>query len=235
MRITVLKDGNILVHDGDEVRVMDKDDPLDILPAFRAPVAFQPGLTVLELLTALRPWSVVLSAAGWMDFEAWYAAMSATGEPDELDESERLAAIELFPYFHAARQPGDGGKQAAISFNWRPLGRFATPRVDEAGKVDAHCSISFCDPRLIGSLPISISKIPVVERHVLDCARTVLRERQPGIYERLTVEPSLFDTIVLGFLDEISFFGNPDEAAEAAEELRETLAEIRLTELGQEA
>lgn len=225
MRVLIRKCGDIEVYEhGEDVVTLDADDPLAILPVFRAYVEFEEGLTPFHLMKALKPWSIVLSEAGWLDFDAWSIAMEKpllkeVSTPDE----ERLMGIELHPdiSIQSRRRRGGGDKDAELFVNWRPLGRYAVPHADVSGRVVETCSISFVDPREIGHLPISIvEKAPVIEMggsgkggHLPD--------------KSYKCGPTFFDTVVLGFLDDISFHGSPERTQDIADNVKDIFAQIK--------
>lgn len=224
MRMVIRKCGEIEVHEhGEPVETLDVHDPLAILPAFRAYVEFEEGLTPFHLMKALEPWSVVLSEAGWLDFEAWFRAMEKpllkeVSAPD----GERLSGIELHPRItiQGRRRRSGVKKDADLYVNWRPLGRYAVPQDHGNGRIEETCSISFVDPREIGHLPITI-----VENSAIRGINTDIDSKMSEQSFRCC--PTLFDTVVLGFLDEISFHGNPEATQDVADYLKEAVTKIR--------
>lgn len=230
MRIVIQRDGRIAVCEhGSGDSYADPANPYDILRLFRAQVEFEPGLTAFQMMKALRPWSAALSAAGWIDFDAWFAAMEKPPISLAGEDSERLSGIELHPEASVNRFDDDGGRSASIHIYWRPLGRYANPEPNSFGRVEEHCSISFTDPRLIGHLPLSIRhtvKVKDSRSHAPWGEDPILPQSSPGVYDRIVDYPSFFDGVVLGFLDDISFHGSPEDTDDVAEGLREAVEEI---------
>lgn len=232
MRILIRNDGEVIVDEDGEERPADRSDPFDVLRWFRARVEMEEGITAFRMMRALSPWSGALSAAGWLDFDAWLAAFSAPMLEEAVpgDDKSRLSGIELHPVAHVCRSEHGGARAASVSVEWRPLGRYAEPVRRPGGRVEELCSVSFCDPRLIGHLPLSVHttlKVQDIRTRRPWGEQPVLAEALPGVYDMLVEHPTFYDTIVLGFMDDISFHGSPGDTAEVADGLRQAVDEIR--------
>jgi hypothetical protein len=130
-----------------------------------------------------------------------------TANGDWADEDERPVAIELIPSLDMHRSKLPGGTQTSVNPSWRTVGRLATGTGE-----DGRCSISFSSPRHLGQLPISISTAV----HVRDIKvglpwgeDPAIPNSVPGVYDRIADYPTFFETVVLGFLDDISLHGTP--------------------------
>lgn len=72
-----IRNGTIIIAEHHEPdRIMDATDHLALLSHVRSLPAFEPGLTLAELIRCLRPWADVLSRLGWCDFKAWDRALA---------------------------------------------------------------------------------------------------------------------------------------------------------------
>jgi len=233
MHVVIQRDGRILIQEnGEEDRFADPSDPLAIVACFRATVELEEGLTSAQLMRALRPWSAVLSRAGWMDFDAWIAAldrpfMKVAGDDDG---EGRIVSIELVPTFDVFRGKRPDGIELSIHPAWRPLGN----RVDASGAEMEQCSLSFVDPREYAHLPLIINeKVSVKDVQSMPPfgQEAILPDALPGTYDRIAQAPFLFDTIVLGFLDDISYHGSPEDTAEVGESLAGMVRDIQSGEI----
>ncbi|MBF5096590.1 hypothetical protein F1643_21615 [Azospirillum sp. INR13] len=242
--VRLMRNGTIIIAEHREPdRIMDATDHLALLGHVRSLPEFEPGLTVAELMRCLRPWAEVLSRMGWCDFDAWDRALApphlrlvgdTDGKPTAQDEPP-VAEMVITPTITAtAERTG----QWALDIAWETLGVFAWPRVDDhTGHQDLYCSLSFSPPAEWAHLPIRIEHHAKISN--MDFAGTGRRLLTDAVastkHAPSTIEvfPSFLDAIVLGFLDDISFHGSPEETLEVREEVFE-LAEGVRNELGVE-
>lgn len=231
MHIVIQRNGNLVVRErGAEDNVLDPSDPFAIVDVFRAVVELEEGISPFQMMRAMKPWSGVLSEAGWLDFDEWFKAMERPFVQVAGDEADRLAGIEIYPVVDVRRTKCGDIREAEVSVSWRPRGRYLHPVEGHGDRIDAYCSLSFVDPRLLGHLPVTI----VREASVNDtraCAPwrevPVLPSSIPRVYDRLVCTPTFFDTVVLGFLDDISVHGTPETTQEVADELRHCVDRIK--------
>lgn len=214
MLVAISRDGSVTVSEhGEEDRVLDPADPLAILPCFRAAVELEEGVTAAQLMRALKPWSAVLSRAAWCDFDAWATAMDRPFIEEAEDADDRIACLEITPSVHYYGK----GADRTVSTSWQLSGRYEKPLTGPDGHTFETCSVAFCDPRLIGGLPIRI----------VDRAPTIDFDRNKDVErEEIGVETDFFSTIVLGFLDDLSFHGSPEDTEEVGDGIRRSVAEI---------
>jgi hypothetical protein len=212
MHVVIRKCGTVECHrSGGEVDTLDASDPFAILRIMRSSVEFEVGLTPFHLMRALRPWDGALSACAWIDFDPWLRAMEGPLLKVAVADDERLSGIEIHPSVNVRRMAKGGKREAKFTIDWRTLGRYASPVASSGGRVDETCSVSFMDPREIGHLPISIIDKPsVMEIGSPRGTKGVFREGA-DIDWTFSCVPTFFDSVVLGFLDDISFHGNPEE------------------------
>lgn len=190
------------------------------------------GLTSAQLFRALQPWSELLSRTAWIDFDAWQNSVVppplhvVTNEQEhEFDKEPPLDAVMVHPVLTLHK---DGkAKTAPVTFDirWQTSGRYASPRPNGFGGEDRFCSLSFADPATWAHLPLLIDPVCRVDDYaLLGSVTSALQGAEVG---RLQVEPSLFDTIILGFLDDISFHGTPSDAATIGDDLSAMVADIK--------
>ena len=230
------KDGSIIVAEhGQPDRPLDPADPLDLLSQIRSLPEFEDGLTVGEMVSCLRPWSAVLSRMGWLDFDAWDAAIKAAPavrdacDPFFSAEEPPVAAIVISPVL---TERIDKKGNMTLLTRWDSHGEYAWPCVNaETGHQDLYCSLSFLPPSEMASLPIRIDDRAWINtqdfRHK---GRRILAhgiESTGGTPSMLRGPACFFDTVVLGFLDDISFHGDPEETKDVGEHLASLVAEIK--------
>lgn len=230
MNITIQRDGMILVREHDEAdRYLDIDDPLAILNCLRAGVEFEDGLTVRQLMKALRPWGDVIGHLAWMDFEAWFESVDQTyliSVAAEHDGEQELSCLEIYNVISVHRFEAG---VAHLSSRWDFHGRYAKPEV-VMGRLEEVCSLSFTSPRSYANLPIKIIEKATVEDIRVgppDGMRPILFESLAGSHDELKTYSSFFDVVILGFLDNLSFYGDPEDAEERAEYIGGLVADIR--------
>ncbi|MFP5514822.1 MAG: hypothetical protein ACLGJC_17270 [Alphaproteobacteria bacterium] len=228
--VRLMRNGTIIIAEHREPdRIMDATDHLALLGHVRSLPEFEPGLTVAELMRCLRPWAEVLSRMGWCDFDAWDRALApphlrlvgdTDGEPTAQDEPPVVEMVITPTITATAERTGHW----ALDIDWETLGVFAWPRVDdETGRQDLYCSLSFSPPAEWAHLPIRIERHAKISN--MDIAATGRRLFTNAVastkhaLSTIEVFPSFLDTIVLGFLDDISFHGSPEETLEVRDEV----------------
>jgi hypothetical protein len=227
MEITVQRDGRIAVREhGEEPRFLDAADPLAILSVFRAVIVFEEGLTLRQLARAVRPWSAIVGRAAWMDFDAWFRELDKTHLVAGGEVMDDLECVEIYCGIDVHR---DEDGSVRIETHWDFHGVYAVP-VERHGYVDKVCSLSFSAPKSYSNLPLRINAAPQVQD--MDVGppkgkRPILRESLPGVYDRIELLPTFFDTVVLGLFDKISFHGSPEETGEIGESLSSMAEQIR--------
>lgn len=239
MRIVIQRDSRIAIFEHrDEMRYADVDDPMDILHWLRASVEFEEGLTVRQLMKSLRPWKETIGHLAWMDFDAWFSSIDKTHlvpvDAEIDDEEPDLECLEIYNIISIHRYEEE--KVAYISDHWDFHARYVRPTVSMGMEIDT-CSVSFSPPHIYANLPIKID----VKTDVIDLAvgppegmRPILKEAMPGSFDHLSVPPTFFDTVILGFLDNLSFHGTPNEAQEAGDHIFGLVAEIKDRQLDKE-
>jgi len=233
MEITIQRDGRIAIREHDsEVRYADPADQFAIFQLFRAHTIFEEGLTLRQLMKALRPWKGVLSQAAWMDFDAWLAAADKTHVTDvaENDTDEDVVSVEIYCIIDLYRQ--DNGT-LNISSHWDFHGRFAKPVDLGSGHLTDVCGLSFTAPKEFANVPIFINPVPSIHDIAVgppEGKRPILSEASPGAYDRIELTPTLFETVILGLLDNLSFHGDPEDTEDRRDEIVGMVAEIKARE-----
>lgn len=200
------------VEIGQPDTLLDREEPLAILDLLRASVQFEPGLTAGGLLRCLSPWSDILSRLGWISLEAWTSraakahlrlAQAPTEDPEAIDALVIRPVVGRHP---RRRQPD------VLSVHWSVFGRFAKPVLYPG----------FSKPEHFGS----ISLLPIEEWINLPVL-LVEEAAFPGEDGTVCIESSLYDTIILGFLDEISASGDPDDVSHIRQTILKAVDEIK--------
>ena len=241
--LLVCRNASILVREtGQPDRLLDPADPLAILAHLRSRTSFEEGLTSAGLMRALRPWAEVLSRMAWIDFDAWDKAVTKPdlrvvgpgSSPPERTDDPPLAAVEIAPVLEMYRR-----RRGHLEFyaSWRTSGRYSRLRIcPHSGAEDIHCSLSFTRPSEWAHLPLVLGERAWTAE--LDATprgrasgddRTILfpPHLASGRLDPSPIEmtPVFFDAVVLGFLDDISHFGDPDESAEIGAEIEGRITE----------
>lgn len=233
MRLSIHRDGRLVIHEHGELeRELEKSDPLALATAFRAVVELENELTCAQLFRALAPWANLLSRAAWIDFETWLGSASRTplrlvraDTATQSDDEPPLDAVIVHPVLSVLRDHPRNLSPATLNICWRTSGRYASPRPDGFGGEDRFCSLSLSPPEEWAHLPLIIDTSMMVDD--VDSFRRDVASLQAVVDEKLRAEPTLFETIILGFLDDISFHGTPAEAVETRDELLARLDEAR--------
>lgn len=205
------RDG-VRVGRGDRPAVpLDARDPTALLAHLGDAVSFAEDLTAGCLMRALSPWSASLSILTGSDMRDWTASVGGSqAKPAEAAptpaEGERLSSVVVEPVLVL----GGSGGPVTLAVEWRvhceseeaPGTRFALP----------------ADPFLWAHLPFRLRTRARAEGAAAGSA-TVLAG--------LTVEPNLCDTVVFGFLGEISDAPTPAAALARETALKRELAMFR--------
>lgn len=232
-RLVFSKSGDVAVHENDEpVAFLDRDDPWAILRFLRATVELEEGMSSAQFMRALRPWGAVLSRISWCDFDAWESAISrphlALVSKDGAPHARHLEieAVVVCPTLQA-RAPRKTA--ATLHVRWEAVGRLAVP--DEHGL--RHCGLSGMAPSGWAHLPLLVERRLWLQpsgrgRCPIDGAYLVAE----GVEMPSTLEttPSFMDAIALGFLDTVTAWGTPEEAARCWGEIADLADRARLSE-----
>jgi hypothetical protein len=230
MEITIQRDGRIAIKEhGEDIRFADVDDPIAIVAIFRAHTVFEDGLTLRQLMKALRPWQDVLSRTAWMNFDAWVTAADKThvAGVNEDDAEEPVVAVEIYCVLDIWRTDDN---VVQISSHWDFNGKFAKPVDLGSGHLSDSCGLSFSAPKTFANVPIVINNKPTVHDIAVgppDGKRPIISEQEPDVYESLELFPTFFDTVVLGLLDKLSFHGDPEDTEDRGNEIAEMVASIK--------
>lgn len=233
MEITIQRDGSIAVREhGRDTYFADPADHLAIFELFRAHTIFEEGLTLRQLMKALRPWKNVLNKAAWMDFDAWLTAADKTHITDAAgsDIDEEIVSVEIYCILDLYR--ADNGT-LNIGSHWDFHGKFAKPIDLGSGHLTDVCGLSFTSPKEFANVPIIINPIPSIHDIAVgppEGKRPILSETSPGAYERIELTPSLFETVILGLLDNLSFHGDPEDAEDRGQQIAGMVAGIKARE-----
>lgn len=216
-----------------------------LLRYFGNDIRFSDGLTSRALLTALSPWAEFLSEAAEIDFNAWFGECGgADAESKPVDD---LECVRIFPEVRIDK-PWCG--KANINIFWAVVGVYKEPvKSPYSDHIDTVCSLSFLHPSKWVDLPIFLSSdASVVEfspkfggrcqdvadnnvfylnKHhdAIECARG--NSGEEGYCQTvMTVNPSFYDAIILGFLRCLGEFGSPEDTAREREEIERRMASI---------
>lgn len=209
-----LRDSRIVVKEhGSADTVLDRDDPLAILDVLRSGVELEPGLTAGGLLRCLSPWSPLLSKLGWLNMHAWTSTASTAHLRDangiDMTDPERLDGLVLRPSVQFIDRRGG---PMELTVDWSVSGRYATPFTPAgSNRSERYCSISLSPLETWINLPVAVDAVV---------------EPVPPVGVPMTVSPSFYDTIILGFLDDISAFGDPEETISIRAELLQAIQDI---------
>jgi hypothetical protein len=230
MEITIQRDSRIAVREhGEDVYFANIEDQLAIFELFRARTVFEEGLTLRQLMKALRPWKNVLNKAAWMNFDAWLTAADKTHviDADDSEIDEEIVSVELYCVLDLHRS--DNGT-LHVDYHWDYHGKFAKPVDLGVGYLSDTCGLTFMSPKEFANVPIIIDPVPSIHDIAVgppDGKRPILSDSSPNAYERIELTPTLFDTVILGLLDHLSFHGDPEDAEDRGEEIAGMVADIK--------
>jgi hypothetical protein len=233
VRLIIHRDSRLVIAENGEPDRAVASDPFALAACFRAFVVFEEGLTSAQLMRALRPWSRLIGSAAWMDFDAWASASVqphltlATTAERQPDDSP-LDAVVIHPVLTLTSEGRSKrrkiSKLVSLSNRWRSSGRYAQPQPNGFGGEDRFCSMSFIPPARWAHLPLLIETRVMVDAVRIGGDAPLLPELQAATLE---AEPTFFDAVVLGFLDDISFHGSPEDTQERYGELLERVEEAK--------
>jgi hypothetical protein len=216
-RVVFHRDGRIVARThGRPDRVLEPTDPLALAAHLRSVVTFEDGLRPCDLMRCLAPWGAFLSRAGWCDFHAWHEAICRPplrlARPGDVEET-RVERVVLHP---AVRTHIPHRDLPELEIAWEASahvgGPHGTGRLEEVNQLD---------PRLWSRRPLVIETRPQLFEFDLSGRQRSLFSDRVGIEadggSRMTIRPTLFDTVVLGFLDDVSFHGQPAATRPAAD------------------
>jgi hypothetical protein len=213
MAVRFGRNSTVRVDAGDGfARAANPQDPLDLLEWMGLPLEFEEGITLLEIMRCLRPWSDAVSRIAKVDFASW----------NECANLEQLARRE----WRGAREVGNitvapsliidrqiDAKAAAIRTRWvsygvvgnrggrftriplcRPPWEYAGAKVRLVGKADVR-------DRMTGGHRPNWNLDPV------------LRPTADGLVDGFAAVPTVIDTLLKGLFDDLSAADDPDEQA----------------------
>lgn len=232
MRLTIHRDGRLVIAEHGEPDRAVEPDPFALAACFRASVAFEEGLTSAQLMRALRPWARLIGQAAWMDFDAWATASAqphlTLATNDEQRDDAPLDAVVIHPVLTLTSGSRTKRREAreppSLSVDWRSSGRCAQPQPNRFGGEERFCSMSFLPPAQWAHLPLLIETRLTVDALRIGRDPPLLRELEAAT---LQAEPTFFDTVVLGFFDDISFHGSPEDTQERYGVLLERVEEAK--------
>lgn len=202
--LSIRRDG-ILCLDGREPVPLDPGNPLALVPHLGASVEFAPDLDGGALMRCLSPWAAFLSLCVGSDVAAWtkFAGGSmARSVPPRA--AEPLSHLLVRPVL--AIHPWDARPTACVEWRTTCVGSDGTYYAVPA------------DPFSWSRLPVRASDEATVE------------DRRTGDHPTtgpFRVEPTLYDALILGFLDEVAFHLDPETAIREEEETLSLLDSIR--------
>jgi hypothetical protein len=112
----------------------------------------------------------------------------------------------------------------SLCIRWRSSGRYTQPEPNGFGGEDHFCSMSFIPPARGAHLSLLIDTRVMGDALRIGADAPLLPELETATLE---AEPAFFDTVVLGFLDDISFHGSPTDTQEQYDELLERVEEAK--------
>jgi len=206
------RDGGVTIReDGEPDAALDVREPLALLVHMRSGAVFEDGLTPAQMMRSLAPWGDAVSLLSWCDLAAWNAAIArpglrlvGTGGVPEQDV--RIGSVTISPVFdgHIARK---GPPTASI--RWQTMGRLAEP--DRRGRL--YCSLAGRHPSEWAHLPLAINpRLRTREsdrRHGMPSVIGPAYSPDGDGPSDIETHPRFFDTVILGFLDDISACGGP--------------------------
>lgn len=219
------RDGRVAVLEhGEPDAWLDVADKNAILVHLRSGIELEDGITAGGLFRCLKPWGDVLSLIGWLDFSAWStrAAVSHLREAvDRSDDPEAIDAVVLRPT--VTSRTGRKRQAATLLVQWDAVVRFVRPlKMPGSSHADAYGALDLLP------LPDWINLPVIVQR------QAQFRVMGPGVapaeLSEVDVEPNVFDTLILGFLDECSAYGTPDDTIELRASLIATVEKLQADE-----
>jgi hypothetical protein len=237
--LRLMRDGSVVVTEhGEPDCVLDPTDPLSLLVHIRSLPEFEDGLTAHELMRCLRPWSGILSKMAWLDFGRWDRAMaepptallSDFEDTDAGEDEPPLRAVALAPIVR-----GTVWKKGrmTLTISWETHGIYAWPRKDrDTESEDLFCSLTFSPPHSWAHLPLHLERRAWIfdNDHTRKRRRILDAEIQSSgtAPSRLELTPSFLEAVVIGFLNSISFYGDPEETATVFETIAERARSVQL-------
>jgi hypothetical protein len=219
------RSGIILLSDGDrEETPLHEERPLALLAQLDTEVAFEPGLTPAEIMRSLMPWSDLVSEMAWCDFEAWEREirkppLRVVGEDDADPDMEKPFSLLLCPVIQTIGR--GGGENLTLEVDWNLFGevdRGADPATGD--RIVSRVGLSFVDARDWSRLPIRIETSPEIHQigHLKPFSKRWVDEDDR--LATMRTAPTLYRTVILGFLDSISLYGDPDQTRRTLEAIK---------------
>lgn len=221
------RSGTVVLDEG--MRRADVANPFDILHWMDEHVSFEDGLTFLELLECLVPWSAVVSVVASFDFDEWLKAArteyDASGDP----ACETIAGVEISASIEVFRHDETG--VAEVTTRWEPSGRLAEPDTDNGITFDI-VGLDLTHPSRYARVPISIVATASVD-DIMTNGKAAPWNMEPAIHptadggvKSFSVSPNVVDTVLYGLLGDITCAGTPERGQEVRERIASDVALI---------
>jgi hypothetical protein len=219
-----------VILDEESGEFADAGNPFEILSWMDSHAEFEEGLTFMELLDCLSPWSVVIDAMLGMDFNAWKSAASQPSPPVSEDPRDRIVRVEARPSIMVDRN--DETLVANISIEWDVFGVLEEP--DEAdGRSFEVTGISLRHPSEYANLPLVFTRSAEVS-DVMTIGVTPPWNSEPAIHptadgkvKGFEASSTVVGAVLYGFLGDIASTGSPDDREEKVETIVSTIEKIR--------
>lgn len=218
-----------VILDEESGELADAGNPFEILSWMDNHAEFEEGLTFVELLDCLSPWSVVIDAMLGMDFNAWKSAASKPAPPVS-DPRERIVRVEVRPSIMVDRD--DETLVANISIEWDVFGVLEEP--DEAdGRRFEVTGIALRHPSEYADLPLVFTRSAEV-CDVMTIGVTPPWNSEPAIHptadgkvKGFEASTTVVGAVLYGFLGDLASTGSPDDREEKVDMIVGTIEKIR--------
>lgn len=221
------RDGIVQLDNGE--RQVSASDPFDILRWMDERIELDEGITFLEIMDCLSPWSAIVGTMGNFDFDAWHAAASlCPGE--SLPANETLKAVEIRGSISVDR---DDLGVAEVSIEWNAFGRLMEPDGLPGHETDV-IGLTLSPPARYSRLPVTMPYTASVDDVMCGGSSPpwnklpAVHPTEDGGVTSFTVAPTVLMTIIYGLLADVTAAGTPAEAACKLERVAERAARLML-------